>query len=287
VDDIQQDARPVDGQGADTGHVCSSLNALRLNRWLLALALAQAAVGFLAGLAVGLWIDEPAATARVATNGVAGKAELVLVVQTATPGAPAGAATAEEQPTVEVLPDVTVTQTLAGARPYLREGPDDAPVQLVVFSDPQCPFCRQLALGAEKQAREEFVRAGKAAITYRHYAFLGAESTRAAIALECAGKQGKLWAFHAQVYGSQLPENSGQLTDAKLLEWAKEAGLDAVALSACVADPAVGAQVEADLEAGAALGVRGTPVTFVNGQRIVGAVPYEVLKAVIDAELGR
>ena len=35
------------------------------------------------------------------------------------------------------------------------------------------------------------------------------------------------------------------------------------------------------------VGASGTPTMFVNGERIVGAVPFEQIKAVIDRQLAR
>ena len=43
--------------------------------------------------------------------------------------------------------------------------------------------------------------------------------------------------------------------------------------------------VEADIKAGAAVGVRGTPAFSVNGQFINGAQPFEAFPKIIDAEL--
>ena len=205
--------------------------------------------------------------------------------------APAAVASAEPvalapaQPQPEVLPDVPVTRTLEGAREALRLGRADAPVSVVVFSDPQCPFCRQLALGAEQQFIREYVDTGKANLVYRHYAFLGPESTRGAEALECAGHQGKFWELHRLVYENQFPENSGQVTDAKLSEWAASAGLNVADFASCLNSGHGKAAVDADYQVGVALDVRGTPATFVNGKRVVGAVPYEMLKATVDAAM--
>jgi protein-disulfide isomerase len=219
---------------------------------------------------------------RSAAGAASAPAPVVAVQPTAV--AQQGAA-----PAAEVQADVTVSETLAGARDYTRLGKADAPVQLVLFADPQCPFCKQLALDGERQAIADYVNTGKAAITYRHYAFLGSESTRAAAAMECAGKQGAqaFWAFEAHVFQNQLPENSGQLTDARLLDWAKSAGIDLAKLGACLTAGDGATAVQADLQAGTAVGVRGTPVLFVNGHRLVGAVPYDYIKSAIEAELAK
>lgn len=246
-------------------------------------------LGILFGVVLLLLLSrEASGTVRAAPPS---QANVVLVISTATPSAAATEPQQVAQPTAatsaQIVPDVPVSETLAGARDYTRLGSPSAPVQIVVFADPQCPFCRQLVLGPERQTIIDYVNTGKAAITYRHYAFLGLESTRAAEAMECAGRQGSkaFWDFHAQIFENQLPENSGQLTDAKLLEWAKSAGLDTAKLSACVAAGNGKAAVDVDMQAAGEMSVSGTPVTFVNGHRLVGAVPYDFIKTAIDAEL--
>lgn len=43
--------------------------------------------------------------------------------------------------------------------------------------------------------------------------------------------------------------------------------------------------VQADYQEGVSIGVRGTPGTFINGQSIPGAVPYDQVKSVVDSIL--
>jgi hypothetical protein len=45
--------------------------------------------------------------------------------------------------------------------------------------------------------------------------------------------------------------------------------------------------VLADAAVAASLGVRGTPTFFINGTPVIGAVPIDVFRAVIDAKLGQ
>ena len=45
------------------------------------------------------------------------------------------------------------------------------------------------------------------------------------------------------------------------------------------------AAINADAAAGNAVGANGTPTFFINGRKLVGAMPFESFKAVIDAEL--
>jgi protein-disulfide isomerase len=182
---------------------------------------------------------------------------------------------------------VKVEDTLAGARAFLHMGKPDAPVKIVVFADPQCPFCRQSAQGVEVQLIQDYVQTGKASLTYRHMAFLGPESTRIAAAMECAGQGGGFWAYHNVVFRQQAPENSGQITDATLNTWAADAKLDTTSFSRCLAEGKGAQAVTDDLALARRLGVTGTPTFFINGRRMVGALPYDVLKATIDAALAQ
>lgn len=55
--------------------------------------------------------------------------------------------------------------------------------------------------------------------------------------------------------------------------------------SACLDEGQQAATVKADAQLGASLGVSGTPATFANGYLISGALPYEMVKQVVDALL--
>lgn len=200
-------------------------------------------------------------------------------------GVPIAAVPAVAQPTE--LPAASVTDTLSGAREAMRLGRADAPVQVVVFADPQCPYCRQSALETERRIGEEYVVTGQAALVYRHFAFLGPESRRISIALECAAEQGgpRFWAFHEQAFAHQFPENAGQATDAALTAWADASGLERARFTACLADPAVSERIDRDIAAGRALGVLGTPTLFINGRPMPGAVPFDVVQAEIERQL--
>jgi protein-disulfide isomerase len=202
-----------------------------------------------------------------------------------TPSAVVAAPTAQPLPAPTELPDVKVEETLAGMRAFTQMGKPDAPVKIVIFADPQCPFCKQSALGAEVQLIQDYVQTGEASLTYRHMAFLGPESTHIAAAMECAGQQGGFWAFHNVVFQQQAPENNGQITDETLNTWAGDAKLDTAAFSRCLAEGKGVQAVTDDLALARRLSVTGTPTLFVNGRRMVGALPYDALKATVDAAL--
>jgi protein-disulfide isomerase len=68
-------------------------------------------------------------------------------------------------------------------------------------------------------------------------------------------------------------------------EYAAELSLDSDALGACLESGETAAQVQAELEGGAAMGVSGTPAFFVNSWFLSGAQPFEAFQQVIEAAL--
>ena len=76
-----------------------------------------------------------------------------------------------------------------------------------------------------------------------------------------ANKQGKFWAFHEKLF-----KNYRALNEEKVIEIAKELGLDMEAFSRDRKSQSVKRQVSRDLYDGRQAGVRGTPTVFINGK---------------------
>jgi len=102
----------------------------------------------------------------------------------------------------------------------------------------------------------------------------------AARAVIAAKAQGKGWA-----YDKVLWDNNKALQDADLERYAEEAGLDVAQWKKDWNSPLVKAHVQHQAHIGAALGVRGTPNFFVNGENVRGAKPFDGFKEVIDRKL--
>ncbi len=164
-------------------------------------------------------------------------------------------------------------------------GKSNAPVTVVEFGDFQCPFCERYFTSTQSAIISEYVNSGKVKFVWKDYAFLGQESTWSAQAARCAGDQDKFWEYHDYLYNHQGAENSGAFSKAKLKGFASALGLDKSKFNICLDSDTHLADVQADTQYGSSIGVTGTPATFVNGTLIVGAVPYEKIKAAIDAEL--
>ena len=91
-------------------------------------------------------------------------------------------------------------------------GNPKAPVTVVEFADPQCPFCRDYTLGQMPSLVQKYVRTGKVKMQLRFMTFIGPDSVTAARAIEAAGLQNKLWNAADAIYANQGQENSGYVT---------------------------------------------------------------------------
>ncbi|HZR26801.1 MAG TPA: thioredoxin domain-containing protein [Vicinamibacterales bacterium] len=168
-------------------------------------------------------------------------------------------------------------QTIATANSPSK-GPANAPIELVEFSDFQCPFCYR-AHPTVDQVMKAY--GDRIKFVYRHYPLPNHPNARpAAEASACAGEQGKFWAYHDRLFATQ-----SRLSDVDLKQDAAELGLDAAKFNSCFDSHKYKAAVDADQHDGEEAGVNGTPAFFINGRLISGAQPYEVFKKMIDEEL--
>jgi protein-disulfide isomerase len=168
-------------------------------------------------------------------------------------------------------------QNVAAAKGAAK-GPANAPIEIIEFSDFQCPFC-QRANPTVDQVLKTY--GDRVRFVYRHFPLGNHPAARpAAEASQCAAEQGKFWEYHDTLFA-----NPSRLADADLKQHAAGLGLDTKQFNACVDTHKYKAQVDADMEAGEEAGVNGTPAFFVNGRMLSGAQPFDAFKRVIDEEL--
>jgi protein-disulfide isomerase len=158
------------------------------------------------------------------------------------------------------------------------KGPADAPIELVEFSDFQCPFCQRAHPTVEQVLK---AYDGRIRFVYRHLPLPNHPAARpAAEASACAGEQGQFWPFHDRLFA-----NPNQLTDAGFKAHAAALGLDTAKFNACVDGRQTRAEVDRDLKDANEAGVNSTPAFFINGRSIDGAQPFAAFKRIIDEEL--
>jgi protein-disulfide isomerase len=167
-------------------------------------------------------------------------------------------------------------------------GPPKTPaMEIVEFSDLECPHCKTAAPIVEKLATDF----PQVRITFQQFplpASIHPWAMKAALYADCAGHADKaaFWKYIDSIF-----ENQGGIAlataDDKLKELATTAGLDAAKLSACAESKDTAARVEKSMALGNALEVTSTPTVFINGRKVnaIGSIPYEQLKLLVQFEI--
>ncbi len=169
-------------------------------------------------------------------------------------------------------------------------GKADAPVTMAYWFDYQCPYCKQEEESVFPQLEKDYVDTGKLKIVFKDFAFLGPDSdvaSRAARAVWAVAPD-KFREWHKAMFDHQDQENAGWGNQDDILALTGTiAGIDVAKVKALMTDKATAFAdaMQADANEGYSMGVGGTPSFLVGKQMMVGAQPYEKLKAAIDAEL--
>ena len=158
------------------------------------------------------------------------------------------------------------------------QGPEDAPVEITVFSEFQCPYCARLAplLDEVRTAYPETVKVVFKNYPLRNHPFA---ATAAAAAL-AADRQDAFWPFHDRLF-----EHQGELNRNTVAEIAESLGLDFGKLQRDMQDPDIAERIRKDIRDAQAAGVKGVPTVFVNGRR-VRARTFEGISDLVEQELG-
>lgn len=160
-------------------------------------------------------------------------------------------------------------------------GKFNAPITLVQYSDFECPFSGR-AYPTFKKLLSDYP--DKVRLVYKHFPLsFHTNAQKAAESAECAGEQGKFWEYHDKLFENQ----SGGLSVVNFKQWAGDLNLNTNKFNNCLDSGKYASKVQADEADGQKRGVQGTPATFVNGQLVSGAVPYENFKTVIDQILNK
>ena len=145
-------------------------------------------------------------------------------------------------------------QLQRGKSPSL--GGPDAPIQVVVFSDFQCPYCSKV--GAPLKAA---AKAGDVALVYKYYPLSFHKQAKGAAQAACAAQlQGKFWAMHDALFEAQKELESGDFS-----AMARKAGLNLKRYESDWKSEMCVKAVEDDLAEGDRIQLQGTPSVYVNG----------------------
>ena len=164
-----------------------------------------------------------------------------------------------------------------------------APIQLIVYTDFDCPFCADFQQTLQ-QVKEKFGE--QIVIVYRHYPLAShAQAKLTALAAECAGDK---FLLMAEKLHELYRNNNNDL--ANILLAAEALNLDKEEFKKCLLDERYVAKIDQQKQEAETFGVIGTPTSFLNGMILTGAYQftdftdqtgqqYQGLQSLIEQEL--
>jgi protein-disulfide isomerase len=166
-------------------------------------------------------------------------------------------------------------------------GTQGAPVVIVEFSDFECPYCRDEA----KLLRSNLLTTYPKEVHLYHLDMpleaVHPWARAAADAGRCVYAQNAnaFWDYYDWIYGHQ-EEITLENLKSKVLDWAKgKDTIDSLKLTRCMDTKETDAEITQSMEEAKKLQIIQTPMFFVNGRRMAGAIEWPTMKHVIDDEI--
>ncbi len=165
-------------------------------------------------------------------------------------------------------------------------GPAGAPVTLIVFSDFQCPVCKEEAQVLRQNLAKTFP--DKVRVYFKDFPLDSIHNwaRQAALAGRCVYKQNpqKFWDYFDWAYENQQTIGADNFSS-KFQTFAAEKGLDGMQLGRCMDNKATEAELNKEVDEGRSLMVAATPTIFLNGRKLEGSVPWQGLEQLINLEI--
>lgn len=168
-------------------------------------------------------------------------------------------------------------------------GNPNSKVTMTIFSDFECPACKNAANVLKELEKEGYL--SKIKVVYKFFPLdpscnrgtpygphiMACDAARASV---CAAQQNKFWRYHDRLF-----EEQPSFYESKFYKIAEEENLNMKSFSACWKNKTVIDEVKNDIEEGISAPVTGTPSIFLNGKKLQGGVTLESMKKAIDSLL--
>lgn len=166
-------------------------------------------------------------------------------------------------------------------------GPATAPIDIIEFSDLECPHCKASQPVIEK-LQADFPQVRFIFQQFPLPASMHPWALKAAQYADCAAQMNKdnFWKYVDAIFDAQGGIALATADD-KLKELATGVGYDGLAIARCAASPETDARVQKSLALGQSLGINQTPTVYVNGRAVLGlaGIPYDNLKNLVQFEI--
>jgi len=165
-------------------------------------------------------------------------------------------------------------------------GSADAPVKVLELSDFGCGYCRRFHEETFPSLIRIYMDAGLVEWKFIPYV-LGRfpNGLEAATAAECAGEQDQFFPMQSRLFADQRNWRGSDEPLTLFSTLAADEGLDVERFDSCMEGGWRDTRVRENIRLGQQIGARGTPMFFVDGRMIPGALPLEDFKRVLDAAL--
>jgi protein-disulfide isomerase len=174
---------------------------------------------------------------------------------------------------------VILTTPLIAVAQTTAPRPAPAPIEIVVFSDFQCPFCAHFATGV-REVQSKGIEDVPTTIKFKHFPLsIHPAALLVHQAAVAAAEQGKFWEMHDLLFTHQAA-----VSRENLLLYAKSLKLDLDRFRRDLDSERTGQLIEADRVEGEKLGVQGTPAFFINGLRYSGTRSLDQLRGLVTSE---
>ena len=162
------------------------------------------------------------------------------------------------------------------------QGTAGALVELVEYSDFQCPACERFYPFVKKLLEE---KGTDIYFAYRHFPLtsIHKNAERAARAAEAAGSQGKFFEMHDLLFENQTlwSPMSSDKARAQFITFAEQLGLQKEQFAVDLNNKELKDKIDAHYRSGLATGVQGTPTFYVNGTAIQNPSTYEEFEKLV------
>lgn len=168
-------------------------------------------------------------------------------------------------------------------------GTPGAPVALILFSDFQCPYCKEEAKVLRQNLLKEYPTQVRLYFKDNPLDPIHPWARPASLAGRCVMRQNApaFWDFHDWIFEKQAEITPANLRD-KTIEWVAskpDLQLNKEQFTTCYDTKSTAMDIERSSENARELGITQTPVLFINGRRLNGGADWNTLKTIIDFEL--
>ncbi len=173
---------------------------------------------------------------------------------------------------------------LAEAVSEMVMGRDDAPVTMVEYSSLGCPHCAAFHRDVLPKIKETYIGPGKVRLVFRDFP-LGGLALAAAMVARCGGRA-KYFGFIEVLYRSQAQWSRSDNPRRELARVARFGGISQTDFEACLVNEPLMTNIrERAADAQQKFGIDSTPTFIIEGEKVVGAQPFEDFRDVIEKAL--